>query len=225
MESNIRPPQVSTLFMSIIVRVSHFFALTKRWLVRMFPICANWLIEIGPHSGTSPLFGKAETIAFIEGEIPDRNATFLDVGPGRGIYSRMLRQQGYLRVDAVEIYRPYIEAFGLSQLYGMVHAGDICNFDYEWYDVVIFGDILEHLNILDASRVIDFARSHSRLIIVAVPYLCPQIGSQLDGSGDHRQDDLSRNVFLDRYPGFSLLLDDDKTGIFFSRASATPPSL
>jgi hypothetical protein len=41
----------------------------------------------------------------------------LDVGLGRGKYGALLRERGYRSIDAVEIYGPYIESFGLSTIY------------------------------------------------------------------------------------------------------------
>ena len=78
------------------------------------------------------------------------------------------------------------------------------------------GDVVEHLHVYDAQKVVGYAQTHSRLVVIAVPYLRPQKGSQLDGSGDHRQPDLTRYLFLERYPGFELLLDNHQLGVFYS---------
>jgi hypothetical protein len=110
---------------------------------------------------------------------------------------------------------PYIESFGLSTIYDKVHHMDVADFKYDFYDVVIFGDVLEHLTVRKAQAVIAYAKTHSALIIASVPYLLPQIGGQLDGSGDHRQPDLTRDLFLQRFPGFVLLADNDQIGVFY----------
>ena len=173
--------------------------------------------EITQYSGTSFSFGKAETIDFIEKACPDKNSKILDVGPGRGIYNLLLKQKGYQFFDAVEIYLPYIEAFELKKMYQNVFHSNILGFEYEHYDIIIMGDVVEHLNIEDAQRVIKYAQQHSDLIVVAVPYLMPQKGSQLDGSGDHRQPDLTKEVFLERFPGFDLLINNRQVGIFYCK--------
>jgi SAM-dependent methyltransferase len=171
--------------------------------------------EITKYSGTSFPFGKKETIDFIESFCPDRTARILDVGPGRGIYSSMLKERGYAHLDAVEIYLPYIEMFELKKNYNEVFHCDIVNFEYLYYDIVIMGDVIEHLHIEKAQSVIKYAQAHSNLIIVAVPYQLEQIGTQLDGSGDHRQSDLTREIFMGRYPFFELLIDNDQLGVFY----------
>ncbi len=171
--------------------------------------------EITRFSGTSFPFGKMETIDFIERTWPDKNGKILDVGPGRGIYNILLKQKGYKFIDAVEVYLPYIEAFELKKIYQNVFHANIVGFEYEHYNIITMGDVVEHLHLRDAQKVVDYAKNHSDLILIAVPYLMEQKGSQLDGSGDHRQPDLTREIFFERYPGFELLIDNNQLGVFF----------
>jgi SAM-dependent methyltransferase len=179
--------------------------------------------EITQYSGTSFPFGKKETIDFIEALCPDRKARILDVGPGRGIYNRLLKERGYTMLDAVEIYLPYIETFELKKIYNEVFHCDIADFEYSYYDIVIMGDVIEHLHVAKAQNVIEYAQAHSNLIIVAVPYQLEQTGTQLDGSGDHRQPDLTRELFMKRYPGFELLIDNDQLGVFYCKPNRKLP--
>lgn len=171
--------------------------------------------EITRYSGTSFPFGKNETISFIQGICASKNVTILDVGPGRGVYHKMLKEKGYNNIDAVEIYLPYIEAFELRKMYNNIFNCNIVGFEYTYYDIVIMGDVVEHLHVKDAKRVVEYAQNHAGLVIIAVPYLLEQVGCQLDGSGDHRQPDLTREVFLKRYPGFKLLIDNSQLGVFY----------
>lgn len=192
-------------------------AITKRYFINTFSTAKGDYSEITQYSGSSLLFGKKEAINFIEKMCPDKNSRILDVGPGRGIYYKMLKEKGYRNLEAVEIYLPYIKHFELHKMYHRVFHSDILDFEYEYYDIVIMGDVIEHLKIRNAQKVLRYAQKHSSLTIVAVPYQSRQIGSQLDGSGDHRQPDLTREVFLTRYPGFELLLDNHQLGVFFSK--------
>ena len=68
----------------------------------------------------------------------------LDVGPGLGTYSNLLRSLGY-RMDAVEIYEPYIDKYELRDKYDNVFVGSIVTFDINDYDFIILGDVLEHI--------------------------------------------------------------------------------
>jgi predicted TPR repeat methyltransferase len=99
-------------------------------------------------------------------------ATVLDVGPGAGAYARLLRPclPPGARLDAVEIYEPYVDRFGLASLYDTVTVGDIRDFDWpEDYDLVVLGDVLEHLTFGDAMRVWKVARRHADHLIVSLP--------------------------------------------------------
>jgi hypothetical protein len=116
----------------------------------------------------------------------------------------------------VEVYLPYIDAFELRKMYRNVFHQNVLGFEYDHYDIVIMGDVVEHLNDEAAQGVVRYARQHSNLLVIAVPYLLEQAGCQLDGSGDHRQPDLTRTVFLERYPGFELMIDNDQLGVFYS---------
>ena len=69
----------------------------------------------------------------------------LDVGPGVGTYSGLLRDHGY-RSDAVEIFPEYIKKYNLLEQYDNVFIGDICKFDIKDYDFIILGDVLEHIH-------------------------------------------------------------------------------
>ena len=93
----------------------------------------------------------------------------LDVGPGWGTYSQLLRPLAEAW-HAVEIHAPYVEAFGLMSLYDKVFISDIRSFELnQYYDVVICGDVLEHINNNEACEVLVKLLSHSKHVIVSLP--------------------------------------------------------
>jgi SAM-dependent methyltransferase len=101
-----------------------------------------------PHSSREGKEWSAEQIV----ELAPRR--ILDVGPGVGTYVDLLRP---LLPDShwtgLEIHRPYVERFELTDRYDDVSVGDVRSFDWraqgDW-DLVIFGDVLEHLDVPDA---------------------------------------------------------------------------
>jgi hypothetical protein len=97
----------------------------------------------------------------------------LDVGPGVGTYARLLRPHlPGCRFDAVEIFEPYVANYCLNRLYDRVVVGDIRDHDWKPVDVVIFGDVLEHLRFEDAVKVWNTAREHVRLAaFVSLPVI------------------------------------------------------
>ncbi len=57
-------------------------------------------------------------------------------------------------MDAVEAYGPNLR---LLNGYRKFFRADIRGFRYDRYDLIIFGDVLEHLSVEDAQTVPDYA--------------------------------------------------------------------
>jgi len=137
----------------------------------------------------------------------------LDVGPGCGTYSTLLRSSGY-RIDAVEIYEPYVEQFNLRSKYDNVYIKDILNFDIQDYDVIILGDVLEHIIPLHAQGLINKIKNYEKQCLVAVPYMMAQ--GEVDGNRyeTHHQEDLTPKVMKERYPSLVCLYSDQYYGYY-----------
>jgi hypothetical protein len=104
-----------------------------------------------------------------------RPATVIDVGAGAGTYARLLRarrpDEG--RWTAVEAWEPYLSRFGLHDLYETVVVADARRLTAPFFraDLVITGDILEHMPRADAVRLLGKIRTHAANLIVSVPVL------------------------------------------------------
>lgn len=145
-------------------------------------------------------FGKADACAWVRKNFPE-TATVLDVGACDGNWRRHLEEY---TMDAVEIFEPYLERL---HGYRNVYHADICQLKYEWYDLIIFGDIIEHLSVDDAKAVLEYAKPRCRDMIVAVPFLYEQGALNGNEYERHIQDDLTPELFKERYPGFETLVD------------------
>ncbi len=100
----------------------------------------------------------------------------LDVGPGHGKYARLIRSVlgEDTIIEAVEIDKTYIKEFKLKELYDTVHNCSIQDFvdrniDTE-YDLVIFGDVIEHLKKSEGVDVLDFFVYRTKHIMVQWPH-------------------------------------------------------
>ena len=151
--------------------------------------------------------GKDQVIDYIMGLYSEgykkEYMRILDVGACDGKWAALLRQAGYDGIlDAVEIFTPNV--IKILTLYDNVFAGDI--FDYRYakrtYDVAIFGDVIEHMEILDAQFVLGYAQDSCGEVIVGVPYLYHQDAIYGNEWERHIQDDLTHELFMERYPGF-----------------------
>ena len=110
-------------------------------------------------------YGKPEVVAWIGGNFP-LESSILDVGAGDGKWRYLLRK--YPNMDAVEAYGPNLQ--WLTGYRKAFHA-DIRDFRYDRYDLIIFGDVLEHLSVKDAQAALDYAWPRCRDMVVAVPFL------------------------------------------------------
>lgn len=122
----------------------------------------------------------------------------LDVGAGWGKYSLLLPEY---TMDAVEAWEPYVGQNDLTSLYARVFVTDIQDFTYPHrYGAVIFGDVLEHISVEGAQRVIELACDNADHVFVAVPFLMPQ--DECDGNHheEHLQADLTAKLMAKRYP-------------------------
>ena len=146
--------------------------------------------------------GKEFVTGWVHGRF-EKGATCLDVGACDGIWYKRLGD--YLVMDAVEVYKPNIERNGLEGMYRSVFCGDIANYEYEWYDLIIFGDVIEHMSVDTAQRVLEYAKSRCKDMIVSVPFLYRQGASYGNQWEAHIQEDLTPEVFERRYPDLKMI--------------------
>lgn len=169
--------------------------------------------------GTSDWRGKQIIKDFIFNNFPS-GSVFLDVGAGGGTYVALLNEGNWYKMDAVEAYKPAAEH--IKSFYRNVFNQNICDFT-AWkdiqYDLVIFGDVLEHLTVEDAIRVVERAKCFAKHIIICVPFLYPRDEKDTETPDNilerHLQPDLTKDIFNQRYPGFYTLTCDDNNGVFF----------
>jgi len=102
--------------------------------------------------------------------------TFLDIGAGAGKYGSIVREiNPSVKTTAVEIEKDYIEKFNLSSLYDQIWnipVSDITQpkyFDLN-FDVIMVGDILEHLKKSEGVDLLNFLIYRCQWIIVEFPH-------------------------------------------------------
>lgn len=97
----------------------------------------------------------------------------LDVGAGSGTYADLIAsEQACMRtwmphLTAVEVHAPYVDRFGLRRKYDEVIIGDARAVAFPAADVVILGDVLEHMPAADAHAVWAKARAAASTAVLA----------------------------------------------------------
>ena len=161
--------------------------------------------------------GKAEVVAWVKENIK-QGSKCLDVGACDGLWHNLLGD--YLKMDACEAFLPNIEKYNLHQKYDRVVGMPISRWLYWHYKLVIFGDVIEHMDTPEAQSVLQYAQDgHADNIIVAVPFLYPQGAIYGNPYEVHKQPDLTHEIFMKRYPGFEPLFIYDRYGYYIWRAN------
>lgn len=95
------------------------------------------------------------------------HAKILDVGCGSGTYALMFDDA---QMTGIEIWRPYVEKYRLDRLYDHLIVADARNWDPDGhYDVAIAGDVLEHMDVVDAKHLLKTLRACSDTVVVSIP--------------------------------------------------------
>lgn len=134
----------------------------------------------------------------------DPSSTILDIGCGHGFYIKLLKDH-FQKFDAVEVWQPYIEEYKLTEMYDNVFNVNILDFEFDHYDIIIMGDILEHLSREDAKNLLNRLKEKCKELIVVVPYYLPQdevFGNKYE---IHLQPDLDDAIMAEHYPMLEMI--------------------
>jgi hypothetical protein len=104
--------------------------------------------------------------------------TILDIGCGEGKWGKLLKNK-VSTIDGVEAWAPYIQKYNLYQYYNNLFNIDIRLFEFnQKYDIVILGDVLEHLQYNEAIEVLNKLKLNTNIIYLTLPItICIQDGN------------------------------------------------
>lgn len=163
------------------------------------------LMESGSKLGwmSEPVFDQ-EIIEHLVGRF-DKNSKILDIGPGDGKWGYVLKDH-YENIDAIEIFEPYVERYNLKQFYKKVTVGNFLDLDFDYYDVIIMGDVFEHVKRNEAQEWLKKIKNKCGELIIVVPFEYEQ---EWDGDyenkwGHHHQPDLNPTVMDENFPEIIL---------------------
>lgn len=102
-----------------------------------------------------------------------RPATVVDVGAGAGTYAKLMRPTHTGHWTAVEAWEPYAGRFDLVDHYDRIHIADARDLDADAFaaDLVIAGDVLEHMTHDEARKLLATIRAAAANLIVSIPVL------------------------------------------------------
>lgn len=156
--------------------------------------------------GISTITGKDISINYIQERIR-KDESILDVGFGAGYYGRSLKYLGYNNIDGIDVYEDDIEELNLDNTYNNIYIENIIDFNFKHYDMIIMGDILEHLKLEDAQKLLSKWKKEKRYkhILISVPYEFMQNGTDKNPFEKHLQSEITVKYMSDNYPHLKLI--------------------
>lgn len=151
----------------------------------------------------------------------------VDVGAGAGGWYDFLSPHMVARWVAVEVWEPYITRFGLKDKYHLVINADARTLNpFPASDLVIFGDVLEHMTDLEALGCWQLARSRAQWVVASLPVYERYEQGPLEGNPyEEHLHHWDVESFLDAFPGVlahSPRVGDSCAGAFLARGVVRP---
>ncbi len=160
---------------------------------------------------STPVF-KQETIDYLINKF-NPSSTILDVGAGAGYYSNLLKGT-FPNMDAIEIFEPYIGQYQLRSKYNNVWNENILTFEFDHYDIILMGDILEHIEESKGIEIIKKLYPKCDELVVAIPFNAPQGTWGGNVYETHLQSTLTHETFMEKYEGFRPLEYRNDYGVY-----------
>lgn len=150
-------------------------------------------------------------------------ARVLDVGCGEGTYPRLLREQYPLLADAewwgVEAWTKYIEEFNLHSLYYQIINEDARKINWTELpkiDLVIFGDVLEHMTKEESQELVNKALGISKYVVISIPIVHSPQGAYGGNPFEiHVKDNWTHQEVLDSFPHIVESSGAKKIGVYW----------
>lgn len=144
--------------------------------------------------------------------------SMLDIGTGVGTYADLFaREFPTARRTGVEVWEPYVATYGLAGKYDELIVADARDLDpLPEADVVILGDVLEHMTTEDAVKVWQRARQAARkAVYLSIPIVhYPQGECEGNPHEAHVVDDYSHQRILDTFPGVTAHWTGQEIGVY-----------
>ncbi len=144
-------------------------------------------------------------------------ATVLDIGPGAGKYSDFIRPLlPDCTIEAVEVWEPYFERFKLREKYDEVFLADVRSWDSFSYDLVIFGDVLEHMTENSALEIWEKCAKQAGVAMISVPIVHWPQGEIDNNPYEVHLTHWDSADIREKFHGITEYRDFDQTGTFIA---------
>ena len=146
--------------------------------------------------------------------------TVLDVGAGQGHYLEFIKS--YLSpdiiIDGIEAWEPYVDQFNLKERYNNLFIQDAREFENFQYDLVICGDVLEHMPEKDAINLWDRISKQAKYGLISIPIIHHPQGAVGGNPWEiHHEEDWNADLVLKKFKNIVQYKEFDVTGTFIAK--------
>lgn len=146
--------------------------------------------------------------------------TVLDCGAGAGTYLDLIKANlGYQTiVVGVEAWYPYIIKYDLEDRYDILYPIDIRDVASFQYDLVILGDILEHMPESDAVLLWNRISKEAKYALISIPIIHYEQGAINDNPYEvHVEEDWTTEKVLQKFSNIVEYKEFPTTGVFIAK--------
>lgn len=146
--------------------------------------------------------------------------TVLDCGAGAGTYLDLIKANlGYQTiVVGVEAWYPYIIKYDLEDRYDILYPIDIRDMASFQYDLVILGDILEHMPESDAVLLWNRISEEAKYALISIPIIHYEQGAINDNPYEvHVEEDWTTEKVLQKLSNIVEYKEFSQTGVFIAK--------
>lgn len=147
-------------------------------------------------------------------------STILDVGTGSGILEEIIRENfgDSIRIDGIEAWEPYVQEYSLTDRYDNLYNVDARTWSNWEYDLVMFGDVLEHMVESESAALWETVSKQAKYAIITIPIIhYPQGASFGNPFEIHHEDHWDTERILRTFPGIIEYQEFEITGAYLAR--------
>lgn len=145
-------------------------------------------------------------------------ATVLDVGAGGGKYGSIVKLwDSTAHITALEVWEPYVEMFKLRERYDEVLVTDVRTHDNFDYDLVVLGDVLEHMSEVEAMELWKKVSAQARYAVVSIPIVHYHQGEEHGNPFQrHVEEDWTHDKVMASFSGITQFAELDVVGVYMA---------
>ncbi len=145
--------------------------------------------------------------------------TVLDVGPGVGTYAKLLAGPAVAHITGLEVWAPYVETYRLRDHYDEIVVGDARTTPLPEVDLVIMGDVAEHMVEAEARELWRRACAAAKhAVILSIPIVhYPQGHLEGNPHEHHVEEDWDHDRVIEAFEGITDWWTGSVVGVYVRR--------